>query len=45
MMFQSLVRDEELRDVSVSSFSLAENYAVVMAVDLVEFRAAIVGES
>ena len=36
------VRDEKLREVSVSSFSQADNYAVVMAVDLLKLRAAII---
>ena len=38
MLFQRLVRDEKLREVSVSSFSRA----VVMAVDLAKLRTAIV---
>ena len=42
MLFQRLVRDKELREVLVSSSSRADNYAVVMAVDLVKLRAAIV---
>ena len=39
---EASTRLEKLRQVSVSSFSQADNYAVVMAVDLVKLRAAIV---
>ena len=43
MLFQMLVgNDEKLREISVSSSSQADNYGVVMAVDLVKLRAAIV---
>ena len=38
-LFQRSARDERLREVSVSSSSRADNYAVVIVVDLVKLRA------
>ena len=44
MLFHGPVRDEKLREVSVSSFSQADNYAVVMAVDFVSHCQSIMEE-